>query len=246
MIDIARFKRQLNLENFGEEKQEILQKAKVFIGGVGGVGGTAALYLVCAGIRELTLCHYGDLELPDLNRQILMSYEKVGYPRVDIAKDFLKKFDSDLKINTYNERISESNIDKMLDGCNLAISARPNFYERLAIAKGCLKNKIPMIDGAMYDMYGHVFTMIPGETACYGCLFDSFPEKWKELEFPVLGAFSGLIGTILAIETIKLLTNWHKPLYGEFLTIDGINYEINRMKIKKNEKCILCGVSIDA
>lgn len=246
MIEINRFLRQLNLEDFNIEKQNVLQKSKIFIGGVGGVGGTTALYLVCAGVGELSICHFGDLEFPDLNRQILMNYEKVGHPRVDIAKEFLKRFDKSVKITSFNERISDSNIDKLLCGCNLAISARPNFYERLAIAKGCLRNKIPMIDGAMYDMFGHIFTMIPGETACYGCLFDVFPETWKELEFPVLGAFSGLIGTILAIEAIKLLANWHKPVLGELLTIDGINYEINRMKIRKNEKCMLCGVRINA
>lgn len=241
MIDFTRFKRQLNLEHFGEEKQEILQKSKVFIGGVGGVGGTTAIYLVCSGVAELSICHYGNLEIPDLNRQILMNDERVGHPRVDIAREFLERFDKNLKITTFNERINDSNIDDMLYGCNLAISARPNFYERLAIAKGCIKHKIPMIDGAIYDMFGHIFTMLPGKTACYYCLFDTLPENWKELEFPVLGAFSGLIGTIMAIEAIKLLTNWHKSALGELITIDGVSYEINKVRINKKKNCFLCG-----
>ncbi|MCX7771146.1 MAG: HesA/MoeB/ThiF family protein, partial [Proteobacteria bacterium] len=236
-----RFSRQLNLEGFGKEKQRLLSESRVFIGGIGGIGGTTAIYLVCAGVKNLKLCHFGELELPDLNRQILMREKKLGSPRVEIAQETLINFCEDLNIEIFKERIDDETVDLMLKDCDLAISARPNFYERLSIAKACLKHNIPMIDGAMYDMFGHVFTMIPYKTACYGCLFEKLPDNWKELDFPVLGAFSGMIGTILAIETIKVLTNWHEPITGELLVVNGITYEINKIKIKKREKCILCG-----
>lgn len=235
-----RVQRQLSLRDWSLEKQLKLKEAKIFVGGVGGVGGTSALYLLCAGVENLTLCHYGTLERPDLNRQILMEESAIGKERVSVAKKRLKKFYKESKINIFSERIDESNILSMLDGRNLAISARPNFQERMAIAKGCAIKNIPMIDGSMFDMFGYVYTMIPKKTACYQCLIDYIPNDWDELGFPVLGAFSGFVGTIVAMEAIKLIIDGTDCFNGELLIIDGFNYDISRIKIAKKNKCKLC------
>lgn len=240
--ELKRYKRQISLPSFNESCQITLKSKTVFVGGVGGVGGTCSLYLAAAGIGRLVLAHYGELDLPDLNRQILMSEQLVGYSRVEQAKEAINRLNSSVEIITYNERLTPDNIMKLIKGCDMAISARPNFFERKNLAEACIKTKIPMIDGAMSGMLGHVFSMIPYESACYFCAFPNEDPNWDEFGFSVLGAFSGLIGCIVAVETIKLICNWENPLKGEILWYLGENHEILRVPVPKRRDCKFCGV----
>lgn len=234
-----RYKRQIILKGFGKEKQEILKNSSVFIGGIGGLGGAAAAYLAAAGIGRMVITHYGNLTETNMNRQLLMDINRIGEPRIDIAYENILKINPDIKLEMHNVRLDDSNALELIKTCNLALSARPNFPERLAMNDACVKLCIPMIEAAMDDMSGYYFNIFPRETPCLRCLFTD-DKNWQELGFGVLGAVSGTIGSLAAVEAVKILTDFGKPLRNRMMHIDFSNMRTIQVNLKKNPQCPCC------
>lgn len=229
------------LDGFNMEHQQRLKNSVALIAGIGGVGGTAALYLAVAGIGKMVLVHYGNLTHSNMNRQILMRHEWIGKERVIQAMKTIKDINPDVDIDIYNKRISEGDIKRLLDGVHIALSTRPNFHERRLLNNACIKKGIPMIEAAMNGMEGYIFNVIPNKTSCLNCVFPEDDDKWEELGFPVLGAVSGMLGCIMAIEAIKLLTGYGKPLYSKILVFNTIDMEFRKLNIYRDEDCGVCG-----
>jgi len=236
-----RYKRQIMLKDFGKEKQDILKNSSVFIGGIGGLGGATAAYLASAGIGRMVISHAGNLTESNMNRQHLMDINKVGQPRVDIAVENILKINPDIKLEMHNVRLNEENAEELIKGCGVAISARPNFPERVAMNNACVKLGVPMIEAAMDDMTGYYFNIFPGETACLRCFVKEEVEDWEELGFGVLGAVSGTIGSLAAVEAVKILTGHGKPLKGKMMHIDFNTMRTITPTLKKNPDCPVCG-----
>ncbi len=236
-----RYGRQLTLRGFFADHQQKMKKSTALIAGVGGLGGTAALYLAAAGIGRLVLVHAGVLELPDLNRQILMKNSRIGESRVLQAKESIRSINPEVSIETYDERISEANVRRLLSTAQIALSARPNFPERRTLNKACIERRIPMIEAAMNGMEGYIFNVFPQETACLHCLFPKDDPEWEELGFPVIGAVPGMLGCIMALETIKTLTGYGQPLHAEMLVFNAMNMEFTKIKVPRNVGCAVCG-----
>jgi len=147
-------------------------------------------------------------------------------------------------VDIVNERIGADNVGGLLAVADMAVSARPNFHERRALNKGCVEAGKPMIEAAMCGMSGYVFNIIPGETACLNCVFPDDDPSWEERGFPVLGAVSGLIGCLAAIEAVKLLTGFGKPLLSAMLHVDADGMNFRKSHIGRDENCAVCGRTV--
>ncbi len=235
-----RYRRQLMLDGFSLEHQERLKGATAMVAGIGGLGGTAALYLAMAGIGRLVVVHAGNLTPSNMNRQILMEIAWIGKSRVVQAKKTIEGINPDIDIEIYDERISDDNITRLLSGVDIALSTRPNFSERRTLNCECVKKNIPMVEAAMNGMEGYLFNVIPHRTACLNCLFPDDDPEWEELGFPVLGAVSGTLGCLMAIEGIKLLTGYGKPLISQMLLFNTFGMDFRKVNIRKDERCTIC------
>src|SRR5208283_905435 len=207
-----RYRRQLMLGGFTTDHQQKLRNSTALVAGIGGLGGTAALYLAVAGIGKMVFAHSGNLTLSNMNRQILMRNDRIGKSRVVQGMKSIKDINPEVEVEIYDERTSDANIEKLLSGTQIALSARPTFHERRVLNKACVKKGVPLVEAAMNGMEGYIFNIIPGVTPCLNCLFPLDDPGWEELGFPVLGAVSGMLGCIMSIEAMKLLTGFGKPL----------------------------------
>ncbi|MBF0457774.1 MAG: HesA/MoeB/ThiF family protein [Nitrospirae bacterium] len=240
-IEKERYKRQMTLNGFGEGCQSTLKSKSALIAGIGGLGGNAAVYLAAAGIGRLVIAHYGKLTMSNLNRQILMKDGWVGKTRVAQAKKFIEELNPEVEVEIYDERISEEVAEKLLPTVDIALSARPNFYERRELNKASVAHGVPMVEAAMNAMEGYLFNVIPGKTPCLNCVFPEDDPGWQELGFPVLGAVSGALGCLMAIEAIKILTGFGKPLLGKMLMFNTYDMEFKKLSITHDPMCSVCG-----
>jgi molybdopterin/thiamine biosynthesis adenylyltransferase len=157
-----RYRRQMMLGGFAEEHQQRLKDSTAFIAGIGGLGGTAALYLAVAGIGRLVLVHAGNLTLSNMNRQVLMRHDRIGTSRVVQAEKTLREINPDVEIEVHDERVTETQVDRLLAGAQIALSARPNYHERRALNAVCVHRQVPMVEAAMNGMEGYHPTSFPG------------------------------------------------------------------------------------
>ena len=238
---MERYARQLLLDGFDTEKQCKLADSHVFIAGIGGLGGTAAIYLAAAGVGKLTLLHDGAIDLPDMNRQILMRDSHVGNSRVKCAKTTLMEFNPTTVIHTINDKVQEESISGYIGDSDIILDCRHNFGERYTLNKAAIQLKKPLIEAAMSGMEGYltVFDTSKG-TPCLSCLYPEGVPDWDYLGFPVLGAVSGMLGTLAAIEAIKVLTGFGAPLYSQKLYFDMATMEFRKFNIKQYEGCPVC------
>ncbi|MBI5025304.1 MAG: HesA/MoeB/ThiF family protein [Nitrospirae bacterium] len=244
--ELERYRRQLMLHGFTEEHQARLKASTALVAGIGGLGGTAAIYLAVAGIGRMVFAHYGNLTPSNMNRQILMRHDGIGKSRVVQAKRTIKEINPDVEIEIFDERISEGNAERLLDGTQIALSARPNFYERRILNDTCIKKNIPMVEAAMNGMEGYLFNVVPKITPCLDCVYPEDNPEWEELGFPVLGAVSGMLGCLMAIEAVKLLTGYGKPLLSQMLVFNTANMDFYFVNIRKNPGCPICEVTYSA
>ncbi len=239
--EMERYRRQLMLQGFTLEHQRRLKDSTALIAGIGGLGGPAAMYLAMAGIGKLVLVHSGNLTMSNMNRQILMRHDWLNKNRVEEAKRRIKELNPDVEVVVFDERTTGDNIDRLLEGVRIALSARPNFSERRVLNAACVRHEIPLIEAAMNGMEGYLFNIIPGVTPCLNCVYPDDNPEWEELGFPVLGAVSGALGCFMSIEAIKLLTGYGRLLLSRMLLFDTLNMEFRKVKIHRDETCKVCG-----
>jgi molybdopterin-synthase adenylyltransferase len=238
--ELERYSRQMMLPNFGETAQKRLKSATVLVTGVGGLGGTAALYLAVAGVGRLILVRGGDLRLDDMNRQILMTHDSVGKPRVFKAKETLEAINPDVVIEAVHEYVTPENVDSLVQSADMALDCAHNFTERDLLNAACVRWRKPMVEAAMDGMEAYLTTIIPGVTPCLSCLFPEKPD-WDRRGFSVLGAVSGTLACLTALEAIKLITGISQPLLSQLLTIDLSQMEFAKRRSYRDRSCPVCG-----
>lgn len=236
----TRYRWQLGVREFGEEGQRRLKGATVLVSRIGGVGGTVAMQLAAAGVGRLVLAHAGNLRLDDLNRQLLMTTDSIGGPRVEAAERWLKALNPLVEVETAAENVSEENAAALVARCNVVVSAAPLFPERLLLNREAVRQNKPLVDCAMYDLEGRLTTVIPGRTPCLACLYPEPPPNWKR-EFPVLSAVASTVGSLAAMEVIKLVAGIGEPLAGRLLAFDLHSMSFHTIAIERNPDCSLCG-----
>jgi molybdopterin/thiamine biosynthesis adenylyltransferase len=206
---------------------------------VGGVGGVAATALAAAGVGRLILAHEGNVKPSDLNRQTLMTADGLGKPRVESATRRLKAFNPRLAIEAVNENIGEENVDRLVSSADLVIDAAPLFRERFLLNRAIVEQGKPMVDSAMFELETTLTTIVPGKTPCLTCLYPGDPPGWKR-QFPVFGAVASVIGSLAAMEAIKVLSGLGEPLLGRLLVADLRDMSFRTMRIKRNIHCLVC------
>lgn len=235
-----RYEWQLTVRDFGVEGQRRLKAATVLISRVGGVGGTVAMQLAAAGIGRLIIAHAGNVRRNDLNRQLLMTTESIGLPRIESAERRLRELNPNVVVETINENITESNAAELIRRCDVVVSAAPLFAERLLMNREAVRQQKPMIDCAMYELEGRLTTIIPGQSPCLECLYPESPPNWKR-QFPVFSAVSSTVGCLAAMEVLKVIAGIGEPLSGRLLVFDLRDMTFRTLPILRREECAICG-----
>ena len=236
----AAYEWQLWVPGFGESEQRRLKAASVLVSRVGGVGGSVATNLAVAGVGRLILAHAGVLKPPDLNRQTLMSHAGLGASRVEQAAARLRALNPLVEVEAVPENVRESNAESLVRRADVVVDCAPRFGERLAMNREAVRQRKPLIECAMYELEGQVTTVISGRTPCLACLYPSEPESWNR-RFPVFGAVAGTVGSLGAMEAIKVLTGLGEPLLGKLLTFDLRDMSFRKVGLRRNPACPVCG-----
>lgn len=240
--ELERYRRQMALPGFGEAAQQKLKSATVLVTGVGGLGGTAALYLAVAGVGKLILARGGDLRLDDMNRQILMTDDWVGKPRAIKAQETLAGINPDIEIEAVCDYITPENADDLVQRADIALDCAHNFVERDLLNAACVRWRRPMVEAAMNGMEAYLTTFIPQETGCLTCLFPEKPD-WDKRGFGVLGAVSGTLACLTALEAIKWITGVGAPLRDRLLRMDLQSLDFSKLHTRRDPHCVVCGSS---
>ena len=236
----TRYEWQLWVRDFGEEGQRRLKSSTVLVSRIGGVGGSAAMQLAAAGVGRLILAHAGHVRLNDLNRQLLMTTAGIGQPRIASAARRLRELNPHVEIETVAENVNDSNAAELVRRCDVVVSAAPLFAERLLMNREAVRQRKPLVDSAMYELEGRLTTIVPGRTPCLSCLYPEPPPNWKR-EFPVFAAVSSTVGSLAAMEVIKLIAGVGEPLVGRLLTFDLRDMTFRTVPIARQLDCPMCG-----
>jgi len=236
--ELERYGRQIMMAGFGEAGQEKLKNARVFIAGAGGLGCPISIYLANAGIGAIRLVDQDKIELSNLNRQVLHWPEDVGRLKVDSASEKLRRMNPDLKLEAILETMDENNLYQLTEGCDVIVDALDNIKTRYLLNKAAIDHNVPFVHGAIYGLEGRAMTVIPGKSACLGCVYKGIPPRAR---FPVLGVTPAVIGCIEATEVIKYLTGIGELLIDRILIYDGLNMKFMEVNIKRNPDCEYCG-----
>ncbi len=234
---------QMWVREFGEAGQRRLKASTVLVTRCGGLGSVVAYELAAAGVGKLVLAHAGNVKPSDLNRQLLMTHDAIGKPRVESAKRRLLELNPRLQVEAIGENASLSNATDLVSKVDLVVDCAPLFEERFALNQACVLQGKPLVDCAMYDLETHITTIIPGESPCLNCLYPNNPPQWRR-EFPVFGAVSGTVACLGAMEAIKVLGQFGDPLAGSLLIGDLRSMTFRKLRISRRPDCTICaGVS---
>lgn len=235
----ARFEWQIMIPGFGIEAQRKLKSSSALVTRVGGLGGPAALNLAMAGIGKLVLAHGGNVERFHMNRMILASYDAIDRRSpATVAAERLAVLNPTVEIEVVEENVTDQTVDEMVRRVDIVLDCPPTFEERHILNAACVRLGKPMIESAVYGMEGYVTTVLPGKTACIACL-DLGPNDW-DLPFPVLGAIPCAIGSIAALEAIKVLTGYGAPLLNTLMLFDGATSRTKYLEIQADPDCKVC------
>ncbi len=238
------YHRHLLLPEVGEKGQLKLLGAKVLLLGAGGLGSPAALYLAAAGVGTIGIIDMDVVDTSNLQRQILHNLERVGMRKVDSARKTLEGMNPDIKVNTYDTRLGADNILDIIDGYDVIVDGTDNFPTRYLVNDAALLKKIPVVHGSIFRFEGQVTVFNPYVGPCYRCMIPEPPPA--ELapscaEAGVLGVLPGIVGSIQAVEAIKLLLELGDPLVGRLLTYDALDQSFRTFKVRRDPECPACG-----
>lgn len=241
---IERYSRQIILPDVGGKGQEKLLNGKVLIIGAGGLGSPAALYLASAGVGKLGIVDSDAVELNNLQRQIVHSTKTVGRPKVESAKERLNAINPDVKVISYNLRITSDNIMDIIKDYDVVIDGSDNFPTRFLVNDACVIAKRPLSHGGIFRFDGQAITILPGESTCYRCLFPEPPPPGLVpscQEAGILGAVAGIIGTIQANEALKYILGIGGLLAGRLLIFNALDSSFRQVNVPRDPDCPVCG-----
>jgi sulfur-carrier protein adenylyltransferase/sulfurtransferase len=238
-----RYSRHTLLPEVGEEGQAKLLDSKVLVIGAGGLGSPASMYLAAAGVGTLGVVDFDVVDSSNLQRQILHNIERLGEAKVESARQTLQLLNPDVKIEPYRERLSAENVLDIMSGYDLVVDGGDNFPTRYLVNDASLHLRIPVVHGAIFRFEGQASVFHPYVGPCYRCLFPQPPPP--ELapscaEAGVLGVLPGIVGSIEAMEAIKVLLGIGETLVGTLLTYDALTQDFRKLKLRRNPNCPAC------
>ena len=242
--EMLRYNRQIILRDFDFDGQEKLKAASVLIVGLGGLGCAAAQYLTAAGVGNITLLDFDKVSLSNLQRQTLHRDSRIGMPKVESAYQTLSELNPHTQFTLLDEKLTEARLDEIIDRYHVIVDCTDNVDVRNLLNQVCFKHKTPLVSGAAIRMEGHicVFTYQEGEP-CYRCFSKLFGQNVLScVEAGVMSPLVGMIGTMQAMETIKLLAGFGKVATGRLLLVDPMTMQFKEISLSKDPNCDVCGV----
>jgi molybdopterin/thiamine biosynthesis adenylyltransferase/rhodanese-related sulfurtransferase len=239
-----RYQRHLLLPEVGEAGQQALLETKALLLGAGGLGSPAALYLAAAGVGTIGIVDMDVVDASNLQRQVLHNLDRIGERKVDSAKKTLTALNPDVDVATYDVRLGADNILEIIDGYDVIVDGTDNFPTRYLVNDASLLKRIPVVHGSIFRFEGQVTVFDPHNGPCYRCLIPEPPPA--ELapscaEAGVLGVLPGIVGSIQAVETIKLRLGIGETLVGRLLAYDALEESFRTFKVRRDPQCPACG-----
>ena len=240
---VKRYSRHIIMPQVGSRGQRKLLDAKVLVIGAGGLGSPASIYLALAGVGTIGIVDFDVVDLTNLQRQMLHLNDDVGRRKVVSAEETLKAYNPDVRVNPHEAALTSDNAMEIMADYDVIVNGADNFPARYLINDAAYLSNKPLVDGSILIFDGQTTVFLPGQ-GCYRCLFPEPPPPGEVpscAEAGVLGMLPGLVGSIQATETVKLIMGIGKSLSGRLLLIDGLDMEFRTVKIRRNPGCPLCG-----
>ncbi len=242
--ELRRYSRHLMIPEVGYEGQQKLKSSSVLLIGAGGLGSPAALYLAAAGVGRIGLVDHDDVELTNLQRQLLHGTSSVGERKLASARRRLEELNPEVEVVTHEERLTSDNALELLEGWDLVVDGSDNFPTRYLINDACVFLGIPTVYGAIYRFEGQASVFGLEDGPCYRCLFPEPPPPGLVpscADAGVLGVLPGVIGTLQAVEAVKLLLDRGRPLSGRLLLFDALEMSFDEVEVRRDPDCPVCG-----
>lgn len=244
--ELRRYSRQLALPDFGIEGQRRVKAAKVLVVGAGGLGSPAALYLAAAGVGTLGIVEFDRVDQSNLHRQLLYSTSDVGRLKVEVARERIAAANPDVRVECFETRLTSANALSIARDFDIVIDGSDNFPTRYLVNDTAVILGIPCVYGSVHRFEGQVSVFGVGDGPCYRCLFREPPPAGAVpncAEAGVLGVLPGIIGTLQATETIKLIAGIGEPLVGRLLLVDALATSFRTIELRRDPDCPSCGAS---
>ncbi len=241
---LLRYSRQIMLPQIDIAGQQKLLNAKVLIVGAGGLGSPAAIYLAAAGVGHITIYDNDTVDLSNLQRQIAHYTADIGTGKAISSRETLNKLNPDVQIHAVQQRLEGDTLNEEVKNADVVLDCSDNFKTRFAINNACVKQQTPLVSGAAIRFEGQVsvFTSGQNNSPCYNCLYSSDGEELQNCATNgVIAPITGIVGSIQALEAMKLIMGIGETLTGRLLLIDGLTMEVNTMRLRKNTNCPTCG-----
>lgn len=243
---LLRYNRQIMLPQIDVTGQQKLADAHVLIIGLGGLGSPASIYLTAAGTGTLTLVDFDTVELTNLQRQIVHRNDDIDKPKVESAEQNLLSINPEVHINTINRKPDMATMIELVQQADVVIDASDNYETRFTVNRACVDQRTPLVSGAAIRFEGQitVFDSRNQDSPCYQCLYPAAGSE-DELcsETGVLAPVVGIIGSMQAVETIKLICKAGEPLIGRILILDALTMQWRSLNLKRDPACAVCGTT---
>ena len=240
-----RYSRQIMLPQCDIEGQQKLLDARVLIVGAGGLGSPAAMYLAAAGIGAITIYDDDAVDLSNLQRQIAHHTTDIGTDKVISTRQTIYQLNPDVIVKAVKQRLAGEQLSDEVKIADVVLDCSDNFATRFAVNNACVKQQTPLVSGAAIRFEGQVSVFTPGKdnSPCYNCLYSNEEEEQLNCATNgVIAPITGIVGSIQALEAMKLVMATGECLTGRLLLIDGLTMTINVMKFRKNPNCPTCGI----
>ena len=241
---LLRYSRQILLPQVDIEGQLRLQRSRVLIVGLGGLGSPVALYLAGAGVGELHLADFDEVDLTNLQRQILHDTASVGASKVDSALQRLSALNPEVRLVAHRQALDDEALVEAVGAVDLVLDCSDNFATREAVNRACVRQEKPLVSGAAIRLEGQltVFDTRQAHSPCYHCLYGHGSEAELTCsEAGVLGPLVGLVGSLQALEALKVLAGFGETLVGRLLLIDALGTRLRELRVKRDPACSICG-----
>ena len=242
---LLRYSRHILLGDVGIEGQQRLVDSHVLIVGAGGLGSPVALYLAASGVGHITMADHDVVDLTNLQRQIAHTTARVGHPKVESASQAMLALNPEVRVTALAHKLDAVQLNALVPTVQVVVDCCDNFETRQAVNAACVKHRVPLVSGAAIRMDGQlaVYDTRDDKSPCYACIFppDQAPEEVLCSTMGVLAPLVGVIGTMQAMETVKLITGMGSRLTGRLQMLDGRGMEWHEVRLQRNASCPVCG-----
>ncbi len=242
---LLRYSRHILLDDLGVDGQQRLLDSHVLIVGAGGLGSPVAMYLAASGVGHITIADHDVVDLTNLQRQIAHTTERIGMSKVASATQAMQALNPEVRVSALARKLDATELDTLVPTVQVVVDCCDNFATRQAVNAACVQHRVPLVSGAAIRMDAQlaVYDARDAKSPCYACIFppDQAPEEVQCATLGVLAPLVGVVGSLQAMEAVKLLTGLESRLTGRLQMLDGRGLEWNEVRLQRNPSCPVCG-----